>query len=193
MLTYDNKNKQILTSICRNCPDEYFAPKHPSLPHVGCCSYSPVFTLFEIYKMLKENQKEFFIDQIYHNKSNTIRPYEIVIHANVHSLYDECDIQGQSALEIEDTILGYSVCQFFEADKGCSLYPPFKTSVCRSFICSTIEENLSEVKKQELLTWVKGIRSEAEEFNLKHQTILQERKWNLLNNLAQVLNYLENE
>jgi hypothetical protein len=193
MLTYDKKNKQILTSICRSCPDEYFVPKHPSLLHVGCCSYSPVFTLFEIHKMLKENQKEFFIDEIYYNDSNTIRPFDIVIHSTVHSLFDEADIKGKSTLEIEDIKLGYSVCQFFKVNKGCSLHPPFKTSVCRSFICSTIEESLSEIKKQEMLTWVKGIRSEAEEFNLKHQAILQEQNLNLINNLEQVLNYLENE
>lgn len=192
MLTYDTKDKQILTSICRNCPDPYFAPKHPSFPHVGCCSYSPVFTLFEIYKMLKADQKEFFLGHIYTNTSNSIRPYEIVIHANVHSLYDEIDQKDKSTTEIEDTRIGFSICQFFEEGKGCTLHPPFKTSVCRSFICSTVEERLSAFEKEKLLNEVKSIKSEAEEFKVKHRIGLQKKKWNLQDNLPDLLNYLEN-
>jgi hypothetical protein len=177
--------------MCRQCPDEYFTPIDQRIPHVGCCSYSPVFTLFNIHKMLKEGQKEFFLDKIYYNKSNTIRAYNIVIHAEIDPLLDNYDTTTLSTMEIEDIKIKFSVCQFFVEGKGCGLPPQFKTDICRTFICTTIEDQLSVQKKAQLTKWIKDIKQETSEFNIKHQDILSTRGMNLMDRLHDVMNYLE--
>jgi hypothetical protein len=191
MISYDERHKQILSPLCRKCPDEYFSPIDQRIPHVGCCSYSPVFTLFDIHKMLKDGQRAFFLEKIYNNESNTIRPYNIVIHANVHPLFDDYDTSTLSDIEREDIKIKFSVCQFFEAGKGCGLPPQFKTDICRSFICSTVEEQISHEKMDQLTQWIKRIKQETSQFNTKHQNILSDKGLDIKMQLHDVLDYLE--
>ena len=66
-------------------------------------------------------------------------------------------------LEKDDLRHSYSICQFSEENKGCSLDPSFKNSVCRSFICTSIEESLHD-DKQVVQHLIKEIRTEEHDF-----------------------------
>ena len=193
MITYDAKHKQLLTTACLNCKDPYFAPAKPTMMHVGCCSYSPVFSLFEIYKMLQDNNKEFFLESIYHHKSAEITPYEVVIHAKVDPLFEENKLEHLSTIEQEDIRLQYSVCQFFKPQKGCNLPPSYKNATCRSFICLTVEEKLNSHTKTEVKNWNILIQKEVNSFVKQHEKALKLRGINLQNNVISVLDYLQNE
>lgn len=190
MISYDRENDQLLTPCCINCPDPYFQTQHHDLFHVGCCSYSPVFTLFEMAKMIRAERVDFFMERIYRNENNRIGPYEIEVHADVHPLFQKHDRAGLTQVEREDLQQDFSVCQFFVPGKGCGLNPRFKTSVCRAFICTTVEERLAPEDKAMLDERTQAIYREAEAFNQKHETALKNKGWNLIDHLPQVLQYL---
>lgn len=190
MISFDPQAKQILTPFCRQCPDEQFAPVDETLPHVGCCTYSPTFTLFEIYKMIKAEQLDFFIEQIYNNPHRTLQEFEITIHAHVAAIFFKLDHSGLSKKEYEEKKLRYSVCQFFAHNKGCTLPPAFKTSICRTFICFAVEQRLDKNMQQQLTAWSKQIQQEAKQFNSMHTQLLREKGWNLSEHLSQIVNYL---
>lgn len=191
MIDWDSDFKQIMTSLCRSCPEDYFAPYRKELEHVGCCSYSPVFTLFEIWKMIKSGQTDFFIEKIYNNPYRSLGDYEIVIHAHVNEAYNRF-AEGKllSKMEEEDMKLKFSVCQFFVRGKGCGLNPLYKNSVCRSFICSAVEDKLDQASRLQLGQWARQIRTEAEGFNEQHKEILKRKEWNLRSHSTQILEYL---
>ena len=193
MLIWDQKHKQLLSHDCRNCPDPFFAPYSEDLPHVGCCSYSPVFTLFEIYKMVQASEELFFWDRIYHNPNSTVKDYEIIVHAHVHSKFDEAkkEIGLSSKLEEEDFKLRFSVCQFFKDGKGCGLNPHFKNKVCRSFICPALEDRMEDSEKQHLEDHVKEIQAEVEGFLNVHETVLKQRGWTFADHMEEIVDYLE--
>src|SRR5699024_794192 len=141
MINWDAHFKQLLSTQCQRCPDPYFAPLHHQLPHVGCCSHSPVFGLFEIYKMVKAGDRAFFVEQIYQNEHTVVDEYTLTVRAHIDPLYyEELPSNQMSPLEEEDFKLGFSRCSFFVEGKGCGLNPLYKPSTCRSFICSTIEQ-----------------------------------------------------
>lgn len=192
MITWDSSNKQILTSLCRSCPDVYFAPYHPALPHVGCCSYSPTFGLFEIYNMVKAGQRDFFLSKVYENKRAEFAEEGIRVLADVDAMYPELVLnQKLSPQESEDLRLRFSVCQFFVQGKGCGLPVSFKNSTCRSFICLAVEERLSDHEKQQLTEWAKAIRAEVDEFVHRHNAVLKAKGWTFQNDIHEILDYLE--
>ncbi|QOY35380.1 hypothetical protein AWH56_022250 [Anaerobacillus isosaccharinicus] len=193
MITFDSQYKQVLTSACLKCKDPYFAPAHPVMVHVGCCSYSPVFGLFEIYQMIKAGNSEFFMESIYHHRSATIMQYEIIINAEVSPLFYEQKINHLSPIEKDDIRLQYSVCQFFKQQKGCTLPATYKNSTCRSFICLTVEEQLDDQTQAELKKWNTLIKQEVNAFVEQHRLELQRRSLNLQTNVQGVVDYLKSE
>lgn len=192
MITFDSQSKQVLTSACLKCKDPYFAPARPEMVHVGCCSYSPVFGLFEIYQMIKDGNSEFFMELIYHH-SATILPYEIIINAEINPLFYEQKINHLSQIEKDDIRLQYSVCQFFEQKKGCTLPPSYKNSTCRSFICLTVEEQLDDQTQIEIKKWTTLIKQEVNAFVEQHRPVLQSHGLNLQTNVQGVVDYLKTE
>ena len=193
MITFDSQYKQVLTSACIKCKDPYFAPAFPQMIHVGCCSYSPVFSLFEIYQMIKGGNTEFFIESIYSHQCATIMPYEIIINAEINPLFNKQKIDHLSSIEKDDIRLQYSVCQFFEQQKGCALPPTYKNSTCRSFICLTVEEQLDDQTQTELKKWNTLIKQEVNAFVEQHRLALQKRGLNLQTNVQDVIDYLKFE
>lgn len=141
--------------------------------------------------MVQQNQQTFFLETIYYNDLNIIKPYEIIVPANVHPEYFRHQTSQLNSMEQEDLKVSYSVCQFFRQGQGCDLNPHFKTAVCRTFICSTIEDKLSGLEQSDLIAWVKQIKHEATTFQAKHQAVLQAKEWELTNALPQILDYFE--
>ncbi|WP_216829166.1 hypothetical protein [Alkalihalobacterium elongatum] len=191
MIIYDKDNHQILSKACLNCADPYFQPAHSSLPTVGCCSYSPVISLFEIHQMLKLDDRDFFFHHIFNNTNATINDYNIVIHANVNPLFETENTDHLSSIKTSDLKLSYSICQFFKMNKGCSLLPSYKNATCRSFICSTVESQMDTYEQKDLSEWTRSIQLETKTFNDTHQNILQKRGITLSRNVEDVLFYLE--
>ncbi|WP_134699875.1 hypothetical protein [Ammoniphilus sp. YIM 78166] len=191
MILWDAENQQLMTPLCRNCPEDYFAPYRPHFEHVGCCSYSPVFSLYELWKMVSSGHREFFINNIYRNPNRTVKEYSVVVHAHVHPEFElytkECDWRDAE----EEFKLSFSICQFFVKGKGCGLDPRFKNGTCRSFICSAVEERLDQKGRVLLQDSARQIRYEVETFNQVHQDALSKKGWNLIDHLPQVLDYLE--
>ncbi|MEB1806750.1 MAG: hypothetical protein LPK26_05570 [Bacillaceae bacterium] len=192
MIEIDKNQRQILSKACFNCSDPYFQPGHSSLPVIGCCSYSPVISLYEIYQMVQQNDRNFFENVIYNNDNCTINDFNIIIHAHVHPHFQEKNTGQLSSIELSDLKLSYSTCQFFKSNKGCSLKPSYKNATCRSFICSTIENQLDTQHKKQLIEWSRTIQLETKMFNDTHQAILKEKSLSLTKNVDTVLNYLEN-
>lgn len=191
MITWDSMNRQILTPICRHCPEEYFAPYLSDSPHVGCCSYSPTFGLFELYKMVKAGQRDYFLGTIFENKNAAIMDDGVLVHADIHPQYPNI-IQSQrlSPQEAEDLRLRFSVCPFFVQGKGCGLPSSFKNSTCRSFICMAVEESLSNREKQRLSEWAKEIRAEADGFVNRHKSFIKAKGWTFRKDIHHILDYL---
>lgn len=193
MITFDKKDNQILTTACINCKDPYFAPAKATMIHAGCCSYSPVFSLHEINEILKNNGRDDFFRFIYTNAKATIMPYEVIVHAHVDPLFHKQKLDHLSTIDQDDIRLQYSVCQFFEPQKGCRLPPPYKNATCRSFICLTVEEQLDEAMKLKLKEWNTSIQKEVHAFNEKHRKTLQLKGFDLQNNVQEVVDYLQSE
>ncbi|MED0678178.1 hypothetical protein P4S83_07400 [Aneurinibacillus thermoaerophilus] len=204
VLWWEEENRQLLSAVCRNCPEPHFQRRSGDLPHIGCCAYEPVFTLFEIYKMIAAGKTEFFLKEIYANPQNEIYDYEIVAGASIQPLfYERSSEEDESPAEryerlkrspntaylAVDERLAYAVCQFFIDGKGCGLDPRFKTSICRSFICSSIEEQLTEEERKHLSAWQRAIRDEAEPFHRRHKAILEEKGWTLRNHVHGIVEY----
>ncbi|MBU8907986.1 hypothetical protein [Desertibacillus haloalkaliphilus] len=190
MIYYDNTYKQILTPVCRECPDDYFSCRAKGLPDVGCCSYSPTFTLFELYKIVKDQRYD-LIDRLSRNHNVTWNRYEVIVHANIDTSFFEIDLSPLSTIEQDDLKLQHSVCQFFIEGKGCGLDPTYKTSVCRSFFCTTVEDRLSLDEGVQIGAAVKEIKADAEMFNNFHERELKIRNVTLKDNFGEVINYLK--
>jgi hypothetical protein len=191
MIKFDNTNKQILSSACLTCEDEFFQPPIHDIPKVGCCSYSPTFYLYEIALMCRKDE-QFFLDKILTNPHAEISPFSIKIHANVHPAYAFVSKkQARTKLEEDDIRLSYSICQFFKKEEGCTLHPSYKNSVCRSFICLTIENSLTEHMKHSLQKWTRIIKNEEMTFQREQELELKKRKINLKLNPTEVIHYFQ--
>ncbi|WP_088105313.1 hypothetical protein [Halalkalibacter urbisdiaboli] len=189
MIIFDKTYNQLLTNACLTCQDEHFQPPIPELPVIGCCSYSPVFTLFEIHNMVKINEDFFY--SLYSHQAATIHPFTIFVEAEVHATFHLLDLSPYSKLERDDLKTSYSICQFFKNDQGCSLHPSFKNAVCRSFICTTVEDALSDNQKQQLAEWTNAIQKEVQYFLHVHKHELEKRSINLINEPDEVVAYLK--
>ncbi|MBP3952961.1 hypothetical protein [Bacillus suaedae] len=189
MITLDQKNNQILSSLCRNCKDPYFQPP-THLKKVGCCSYSPTFQLLELSKMCTLDQAQFNL--IYNHPDAIIHPYSITVKAAIDPSHDEVKHSSSlTQLERDDLELSYSVCQFFEDRKGCSLQPSFKNAVCRSFICSTIEDSLPNRDKASVQSWTKNIHTQSKEFQHTHEQALLHLGIDLISSPKKVIHYFQ--
>jgi hypothetical protein len=189
MIQWDETYKQLLTGYCIQCPENYYAPYSSELPHVGCCSYSPSFSLFEIHQMVKSEQTDFFWKTIYNQSNRTLAEFKIIIHARIAESYSQLDKTGLSPMQEEDLRLKFSVCQFFVPNKGCGLDPRFKNKTCRSFICSAVEERLSTEEVEDMTRKAALIRTEVENFNSFHEGVLRGRGWNFIHHMDKIINY----
>lgn len=186
MISFDKTHNQLLSAACLNCHDPYFAPANDSIPKVGCCSYSPVFSLFELNACIRRHDAQFFLDKIYHHPSATISDFAVTVHAQIHKSFFDLDLSSFSSIELTDTKLSYSVCQFFKDGVGCILHPTYKNAVCRSFICTTIEQQLSDIEQKLLTDTVKLIQEEAHSFNKHYIKLFQQKNWNFHNHIEQI-------
>ncbi|MCL7747436.1 hypothetical protein [Halalkalibacter alkaliphilus] len=191
MIQFDNINKQILSSACLQCEDEFFQPPSNNIPKVGCCSYSPTFYLLEIAKMINKDEA-FFQNCILQHPKAHISPFHITVQAQVHPDYTHiANKESLSKLAADDLRHSYSVCQFFKYEKGCSLDPSFKNSVCRSFICLSIEAHLNKKEKESLQSWTHLIKHEESLFQRTHEESLKKLGVNLQSNPSAVVHYFK--
>ncbi len=195
---WDADNNQILSALCMHCKDPDFTPIFEDMENVGCCRYEPVFTLFEINKMVLDGEVDFFIQQIYHHPNRRVYPFEIVIGAQVDQRFNRAAEQEKykkwlnnpsTRYRAVDFKLKYAICSFFILGKWCGLPPHFKTSICRSFVCLTIEDTASEKTRQQMQTWQRNIVDEAEKFNRFHRERLQKKGLNLIDHMDDILQY----
>lgn len=191
MISFDKDNKQILSNFCLSCIDPYFSTRGSNTEKTGCCSYSPVFTLYEIHQMVKADDTAFFLNDIYHNDTNTVYPYEIKIHANVHPSYFTLQVANLTKIERDDTKVRHSTCQFFQPNRGCTLKPSYKNSVCRTFICSAIEDKLDTDRKKDLDAWSRTLQMESKYFHEYHKNVLLSKGKDLLANVDEIIDYLK--
>jgi len=191
MINWDPIYKQLLSPQCKQCPDPYFAPYHDALPHVGCCSHSPAFGLFEIYKMVKAGDQTFFWEQIYHHEQSEVQELTITVNAHVHPLFKEvASKHSLSPQEEEDLKLSFSVCSFFVRGKGCGLHPDYKNKICRGFICTAIEDQLDNQQRHDLAHRAREIRQEVETFEQQHQAYIKQKGWSFQTHMEDILDYL---
>ncbi|WP_018922348.1 hypothetical protein [Salsuginibacillus kocurii] len=174
MVQYDKSNKQLLTSACIQCPDVEFTRRDKELEEIGCCSHSPTFGLGEIQHMLVWEGKEEVERQLVYREGSELSPYSVMVNAFVAPSYHKEDTRNLNQIEKADLKLSYSTCQFFVSQQGCSLSPHYKPSVCRSFICSTVENQLESADKQAMNQAAKEIRKSSNE---THDRLKKLLKW----------------
>lgn len=189
MIQIDYNNNQILSKACLNCQDPHFQPPNLSMTKVGCCSYSPSFQLLEISRMCQDHVEQFW--EIYDHEAAIIHPYSILLQAKVDESYSTFSSDHFTSLEEEDFKTRHSICQLFEKGRGCSLQPKFKNAVCRSFICSTIEEQLTESEQIAMSKTVKAIQQETRDFQKLHSNRLKECSIDLLHTPDEVVSYFQ--
>lgn len=192
MISFDSTHKQILSPSCVNCRDPYFQPADDTLLKVGCCSYSPVFTLFELNACIAHGEESFFREKIFANKHAMIRDFEVIVYAAVNEAFYKRNLSTFSKIEIDDVRLSYSVCQFFEDGIGCQLPPSFKNATCRSFICMTVEQCLTDIEQKALYQAAKNIQNEVKTFNDCYIKVFQEQRWNFHHHLDEIIAYFQN-
>ncbi|MDT8860620.1 hypothetical protein N0O92_10275 [Alkalihalobacillus sp. MEB130] len=191
MIQYDKINNQILSSSCLTCKDECFQPPNKEVPKVGCCSYSPTFYLLEISNMIHKDET-FFLEAILSNPKSQISPFHITVPANIHPSYSKTDSDlDLSPLEEDDLRHSHSICQFFKNNQGCTLHPSFKNSVCRSFVCLSIEDHLNEREKQPLQAFTHYIKKEESNFQRIHEQQLRNLNADLQTSPVAVINYFK--
>jgi hypothetical protein len=202
---WDQENRQLLSIQCRQCQDPHFQSISKEFEQVGCCRYEPVFTLFEIWKMLKKDQESFFKKEIYFNPRNRVFAYEIIAGAIIHPLFYERGEDGcipaerynqlmsnpHTKYQGIDLRLKYGICSFFVKGEGCGLEPSFKTSICRMFICDSIEDTLNKKELKKLHDMQRMVREEADCFQRAHVQALKQKGINLIEHLDQVVDYLK--
>ncbi|KHF40445.1 hypothetical protein [Halalkalibacter okhensis] len=134
----------------------------------------------------------FFLKHILHHPKALLSPYHITVQAQVHSDYERVFWkESLSKLEADDLRHSYSICQFFKNEKGCSLHPSFKNSVCRSFICLSIEARLNEDERESLHSWTQMIKHEEMLFQRTHEQALMDLGINLLSDPSAVMDYFK--
>lgn len=204
IIEWDRGNGQLLSSLCCSCSEEHFQSVSEELPPIGCCRYEPVFTLFEFWRMIKVGNRS-LLANIRFNPNNQIFPYEIIVGASIHPLFFKKGRNGEIPYEEYKELLGrkggkyqavdlrlrYATCSFFQEGKGCGIMPIFKTSICRMFICDSIEEHLNPEKLKSLRTWQKEIREEADGFHRQHSEKLREKGIDFIKDWEGAIHYLE--
>ncbi len=188
--TVDQQNNQILSPLCSNCPEPYFKKAHPDLPNAGCCSYSPTFSLFELWKMVQKDER--FVRRLFELPTAEVLETEVKVHAHVHEGYsDRDDLSSLSPIEQSDLIERYSVCVFLRNGKGCMLDASFKNAVCRSFICPSVEATLSNELLHEIQAAIHAIQHEAKQFHTTCKQVLQELGLSLKKDHDEVIRFLK--
>ncbi|WP_100372933.1 hypothetical protein [Bacillus sp. FJAT-45037] len=189
MVNFDKINRQLLTNACLTCQDPHFQRPTDKMPHVGCCSYSPIFSLFELHKIVMKDSSFFF--HLLNDENSHLNAYDIRVNAWIHPEYTTYQDRSLSKMEKEDVKISYSICRFFEEGTGCTLSPTFKNATCRSFICTTVEDSLDQSHKNQFFSWVKTIQTEAYSFHKEHREHLENRKIDLIHNPQAVFDYLK--
>lgn len=201
---WDQPNEQLLSPQCRQCKDPHFQSLSPEFEPAGCCRYEPVFTLFEIWKMVRSGEESFFKEAIYANPQNRIFKYEIMAGAIIHPSFYEPGEDGTIPSHVFNQLMGnqhtkyqaidlrlkYGICPFFIKGEGCGLKPSFKTSICRMFICDSIEEALNKKELEKLHRIQREVRGKGDTFHRYHAGILQNKGLDLINHPDQILHYL---
>ncbi|TWI59215.1 hypothetical protein [Halalkalibacter nanhaiisediminis] len=189
MITIDQANMQIISTSCLNCQDVYFKPPSGEIPKVGCCSYSPTFYLLQLANMSKK-EHSFDIKSILQHQAARVEDYKVTVFAHVHEAYFKVSKKFLTQMEKDDLRHSYSICQFFKEKKGCILDPSFKNSVCRSFICTNIEESL-HYDQQVVQAFINEIRTEEHGFQKYHEQVLKQKGINLREHSEEVIEYLK--
>ncbi|HBI03374.1 MAG TPA: hypothetical protein DDY49_05005 [Paenibacillaceae bacterium] len=201
---WDQHNKQLLSPHCRQCRDPHFQRISEDFEPAGCCRYEPVFTLFELWKMVRSGEESFLKKEIWNHPQNHIYEYEIIAGAHMHSSFYEKREDGSIPSHVFEQLMGsqhtkyqavdlrlkYGICPFFIKGEGCGLKPSFKTSICRMFICDSIEEALNKKELEKLHGIQRKVQEEANTFNSFHAGILREKGLDLIRHLDEVIDYL---
>ncbi|GAE30643.1 hypothetical protein [Halalkalibacter hemicellulosilyticus] len=188
MIEIDNTYDQIVSRACLNCQDPQFQPPK-GIEKVGCCSYSPTFQLLEISRICNDHIDQFW--SIYHHPAAVIHPYSIFVKAKVDPSFDQLNTPFLTQLEKDDQQTSYSICHFFKKGKGCSLHPQFKNAVCRTFICTTIEEQLTTTEQKAMNEMIKRVYQETRKFQTFHSKSLKSQSLNLKNNPEAIVHYFQ--
>jgi hypothetical protein len=200
MTSWDHENNQILSPLCRSCTDKRFTPLYADMENVGCCRYEPVFTLFEVCQMLRDNNETFFWNEIYHHENNTIYPYEIMVHANIDERFNTPFVQEEferllaskhTAYKAMELRTSFSVCSFFISGQGCGLPSHYKTHICRSFVCESVLCHGATQLRASISQWQSTIREECENFNRIVIRELKQEGIDLVNHANEVIAYLK--
>jgi hypothetical protein len=160
----------------------------------GCCWYFPKFTLYEIHKMVKEQEGLKALNNIM--SLPKVKVYNYFIHAKGY--FDEVGYKdyiktGQAYdTVVKDKSIFFRACPFVAPGIGCTLPKRYRSYVCNFFICDEIAEKVE--KYDEFKNYIKERNSyvrwiEWENYSL--EALFAEKKLNLVENSEEIINILK--
>ncbi len=192
-LKVNQGSPQYSCSSCSDC-QSVFGKSLCSIKNRGCCWYFPKFTLYEIHKMVKEEDGLKILNSIV--RLPKVKIYNYYIHAKGY--FDEIGYTRYIKTEhvydvsLKDKSIFFRACPFVNQGIGCMLPEKYRSYVCNFFICAEVVkkvEKYDEFKKyiNERTNYVRWI--EWENFSLEE--FLAEKKLNLEDNFEEVIDILK--
>ncbi|MDD6794542.1 MAG: hypothetical protein PUE01_03895 [Clostridiaceae bacterium] len=192
-LDFDEGVPQYECNLCGKC-SSLFAKSLCNVKNRGCCWYFPKFTLYEIHKMVKEEEGEEVLKRIL--KLPNVKVYNYYIHARGYFDKKDYDIaMAKDKLEeykVHDKTIFFRECPLVQEGKGCKIPARYRSYICNLFICDEVTKALKdniEMKKylDERQNYVRWIEWE----NNSIQMYLEEKALDLQKNFDEVINILK--
>ncbi|MBD7912583.1 hypothetical protein [Clostridium cibarium] len=191
-LKIDQGIPQYSCNSCGNC-QSVFGVSLCNIKNRGCCWYFPKFTLYDIHKMVKDEEGLKTLNSI--RNLPDVEIYNYYIHAKGY--FDEKSYikyieSEQEDTNVQDKTIFFRACPFVKSAKGCTLPKRYRSYVCNFFICNEIISKIE--KNDEFKNYIKERDSyvrwlEWENYSL--EMVLREKRINLVNNFDKVINILK--
>lgn len=192
-LKIDQGVPQYGCSSCYNCKSE-FGKSLCEIKNRGCCSYFPKFNLYDIHKMVKEEEGIETLTRILSLPKVEIKNY--YIHAK--GFFDEEGYKNYnnsgklSKFKVRDKTIFFRACPFVKSGEGCTIKPKYRSYVCNFFIC---EEVVNQVKDDERFKRYEAERDRYVKWitweNNSLEYYFASEKLNLINNFQEIIDILK--
>ncbi|NMM64980.1 hypothetical protein HBE96_20530 [Clostridium sp. P21] len=192
-LKLNQGSPQYSCSSCMDC-QSVFGKSLCSIKNRGCCWYFPKFTLYEIHKMVKEEDGLKALSKIINLPK--VKIYNYYIHAKGY--FDEVGYKKYIKTwhvhdsYVKDKSVFFRACPFVISGVGCTLPERYRSYVCNFFICDEI------AKKAESYDEFKNYINERNSYagwiqweNLSLEEFFTEKKLNLVENFEEIISILK--
>lgn len=192
-LKIDQGVPQYGCSSCYNCKSE-FGKSLCEIKNRGCCSYFPKFNLYDIHKMVKEEEGMETLKRILALPKVEIKNY--YIHAKGYFDEEGYNLYKNNGeldnFRVRDKTIFFRACPFVKSGEGCTIKAKYRSYVCNFFIC---EEVVNQIKDNEIFKLYEEERDRHVKWISWENTALEyyfiSEKLNLIKNFNEIINILK--